>query len=727
MLKFLKRSAIILGILLAIGTAITTTIVFLELQKLPKIEAARLNTFGNSQITDKNGTVIWRETALISQPMTYEQIPELYRDALIATEDKDFWKNHGFSWKGLANALIGTVRSQINKNYDARGGSTIEQQLIKNTYYERGTLTSTFTRKIGELFLSKQLDENYSKKEVLTFYVNKLEFAETAVGVAAAMNVYFGKTPEDYKERTPENIAEQAYLAGLGQSPTTYNLYTNPEDAAERTQTILYIMEKNGIITANEAEDARKVDLTKQLKERFHVAEEVRQQNIKYKTYTDGVKAQLNRLGYDTTKATLNVKTFLDPNTFDAIKEKALNMRVQSEDQQLAVTVIDANGIVVGMVGSRKDDDELNRAIQRTRSSGSSMKPFTAYGPLFEYFGDSYSTASLMSTANYQYPGSSAIMFNWGNYTYGNRTLQDSLRLSLNTPVGRIDDQILGSSRMKTFLHGLGLDVQDTYSSVDGIGLNISTLQAAAAYNAINNKGIYTEPRFIDTITFADGSVKTIEPESRRAMKESTAFVLAQMLRGVPQQGFTAPFAEISQYEGYAGKTGTVAFDESVNPHATYGIGGSDAWYDSITNGGYSIAIWTGYDEPNTSPQISDKYKEFTILGKNLQLMLNGNRSVPNWEQPSTVAHLSGSGLNAHYQVTDAQDIGDHLISVTNLMPIPSVTTIKPEVEAEKDWKTKLGKWKDLYDLWIKRPSIAEQNDIIDEETYKALQKGNAE
>lgn len=131
MLKFLKRSAIILGILLAIGTAITTTIVFLELQKLPKIEAARLNTFGNSQITDKNGTVIWRETALISQPMTYEQIPELYRDALIATEDKDFWKNHGFSWKGLANALIGTVRSQINKNYDARGGSTIEQQLIK--------------------------------------------------------------------------------------------------------------------------------------------------------------------------------------------------------------------------------------------------------------------------------------------------------------------------------------------------------------------------------------------------------------------------------------------------------------------------------------------------------------------------------------------------------------------------------------------------------------------
>ena len=101
--------------------------------------------------------------------------------------------------------------------------------------------------------------------------------------------------------------------------------------------------------------------------------------------------------------------------------------------------------------------------------------------------------------------------------------------MSLNTPVGRIADDLLGSGRMKAFLHGVGLDVKDQYSSVDAIGLNISSLQLAAAYNTLNNGGVYTKPRFVDKIQFTDGSEKTIEPTRHRAMNASTAFVLSQI------------------------------------------------------------------------------------------------------------------------------------------------------------------------------------------------------
>lgn len=720
MKTWIKRIAYSIGLVFLLGSVSIAGIVFFQLQKLPDIDANHLRTLGSSRIIDKNNNVIWQSTEVISKPITREEIPELYKDTLIATEDANFYSNHGFSMKALVNAGVGSVYSVINPSYTARGGSTIDQQLIKNTYYNGGRSTSTLTRKIGELFLAKQLDENFSKDDILTFYVNKLEFAENAVGISAAMDIYFGHAPSDYNERTPEKIAQIAYLAGLGQSPTTYNLYTNPDAGHGRTKVVLGVMKEKGLINENEYNEASKIDLTKSLKPRYSTQEKIHEQNLKYKTYTDAVKDELKSLGYDYNKATLEVKSFLDPEKFDAIRETTLKMRYLDAKQQVAVTMVDKDGIVVGMVGSRYDD-ELNRATQQTRSSGSSLKPFTAYGPLFEYFGNQYSTATTMSTAPYQYPGSNAVMYNWGRLSYGNQTLQESLRLSLNTPVGRIDDGILGSSRMKTFLHGLGLDVKDTYSSVDGIGLNVSTLQAASAYGALLNGGVYTKPRFIDEIKFIDQSVKKIEPKRNRAMKESTTFVLTQMLRGIPQPSSTAPLAYIPSYQGYGGKTGTVAFDASVNAPAPYGAGGSDAWYNSFTNDGYAISIWTGYDTPNSSPQIPDTYKEFTKLGAQLQQLLNGNRSIANWQQPQNVRHLGGSNLSAHYQITDASDIGSTLINIPQLSPFPDITKLKPETKVDKDWDKHLGRDEKLYKLWKSNPSIADEHGVLDEQLYKVV------
>lgn len=662
-----------------------------RLTSLPAIDAQYLSTYEPSKILDKNGDIIWQPTDQRATILTYEEIPEFYETAIVAVEDENFWTSPGISIKGMANMMYGVLRSKIDTDYKPRGGSTIDQQLIKNKFFDGGTGHEVTTRKIQELFLAMQLNENFTKQEILAFYVNDLEFAEGATGLGTVMKTYFNKTPNDYTERNVETIAELSYLAGLSQAPSRYNLYTNPEEATKRMQTVLSILFEQDLITKEEYTQAKAYDLTTNLQPRGWEAKEQVQKNLKYKHYTDGVMDELERLGYDIRQLSLTVHTYFDPAVSDQITALVQNPKYYLDDnQQTGVAVVDKDGIVTALVGSSKPNDEFNRALSDVRSSGSSMKPFTAYGPLLQYFGDTYNTASTFDTSAYPYPGSNAVMRNFGGGVYGYQTMQKSLRYSYNTPVGRIDDEILGSVRMKTFLHSLGLDVKETYSSVDGIGLNVSPLQSAAAYNALNNLGVYTEPRFIQKLVFSDGTEKEIKPKTRQAMNPSVAYVLNEMLRGVPGGDGTAGYAKIPAYVGYAGKTGSVKFDDAVNPPAPYGDGGSDVWYCSYTNGGYSIAVWCGYDTPNTSPRIPNYYKGYQDINRDLQLLLNGNRDVSDWTMPEGVSVLSGSGLSTHYAVTDSKDLEETGITWANVdgYENSNVTKAQADTTAPKDWET---------------------------------------
>ena len=663
-MKKRNRKAIFSKILKIFGIASLSAVILLsgyvyyKIQSTPKIDANKLSTHSGTKIYDNKGDIIWQNSNIINYPIADDEIPELYKKSVIATEDKNFETSPGVSFKDMGIAFLGAIRSKIQPSYVPRGGSTIDQQLIKNAYYNGGRGVETSTRKVQEVFLAWQLNNHYDKKDIFLFYINKLEFSENTKGIKSAMKVFFNKNPKDF-ERKPEDIAQIAYLVGMPQAPTTYNPYDNYESGMNRQKTILQIMLKEKLITEQEYVQAKEVDVSKTLRPRYAESTEIAKSNKRYLAYTQGVLQELKELKY--------------------------------------------NG------------DENNRAMNRVRSSGSSMKPFTAYGPLFEYFGDKYNAASIMSTANYQYPGSNAVMYNYGRYTYGNRTLTDSLRLSLNTPVGRIDDEILGSYRMKTFLHHNSLDVKNTYSSVDGIGINISTLDAAEAYNSINNAGIYTHARFVDEIKFTDGSTKKIEKRSKRSMRESTAFVLAQMLRGVTLPEFTAKFAYLDK-AGYGVKTGSVAFGPGVNPPAPYGIGGSDVWVNSITNNGISLSIWMGYDTPNTSPQISDNFKGQQYLTKVLQERYGG--SAPMWNRPNTVQSVGGSGVREMFRVTDAKDI-NVINNILSPVELPQIDKLENNEKIDKNRKDK-EKNNRLYKLWNENNNILNDN-IISEFNYNLL------
>lgn len=692
-----------------------------RLNNMVPIDAQYLQTYETSKILDKYGSVIWEPSDHRVTLLEYDEIPKLYLDALIAVEDADYWSSPGVSYKGIANMVYTTIRSKFDDTIKPRGGSTIEQQLIKNIYYNGGLGYETTTRKIQEIFLALQIDRNFTKEEIITFYVNHLEYAEGATGMGQIMKTYFGKSPADYKERTIEGIAELAYLAGLSNNPTVFNLYTNPGKARERTDVVLYAMKENGFITEQEYNQAKTYDLTVNLQERGWEGRLQVEQNRRWKIYTDGVLQELNELGYDLGKASLTIRTFLDPDVFDGVTEVVRNDEFYlDEDQQAAVAVVDSDGVVVALVGSRTGEDEFNRATSRNRSSGSSMKPFTAYGPLFQYFGDKYDTSSQFDTSNYNYPGTDLWMHNYGGGLYGYQTVQKALRKSYNTPVARICDEVLGSSRMKAFLHGVGLDNQDSYSAVDGIGLYISPLQSAAAYNALSNYGVYTKPRFIDAITFSDGSVRKVEPRTNQAMNPSVAWVITQVLEGMFTSEGTAAKYAVEGWEGYAGKTGSVKFADNVHPPDPYGQGGSDMWFCSYTHEGYAVSVWCGYDIPNTSPQMPSSYTGNKDICLAVQQYLNGSREIPDWEMPGGVELISGSGLSAHYRVTDSKDLGGTDIEWEDLDPDTlSVTGVKAEYEIDDDWIDAEDPW------WMKyyRENGAEMPDVIGMDMYTHLEE----
>ena len=718
-LKFFLRFCFLNLFLVIMAVFIGFMYVRQRLDNMAVIDAQYLQTYDTSKITDKDGNVIWEPTDRRVTVLEYDEIPELYKQALIAVEDAEYWTSPGVSYKGIFNMVYTTIRSKVDSTVKPRGGSTLEQQLIKNVYYNGGYGHETTTRKIQEIFLALQIDRNFTKEEILSFYVNHLEFAEGATGLGQIMKTYFNKSPDDYKERTIENIAEMAYLAGLSKGPTIYNLYTNPEKARERTDTVLYVMWQSGLITEQEYGQAKTYDLTSNLQERGWEAALQVKQNRRWKIYTDGVLEELNELGYDLDKASMTVQTFLDPEMFDGIAEVARNSDFYLDaDQQAAVAVIDHDGIVVSLVGSRYGDDEFNRATAKNRSSGSSMKPFTAYGPLLQYFGDSYDTTTPLDTSNYNYPGTDLYMHNYGGGIYGMQPLMRALRKSYNTPVARICDEVLGPSRMKAFLHGVGLDEKDYYSAVDGIGLYISPLQSAAAYNTLNNMGVYTEPRFIKSITFSDGSVKEIEPRRSRAMNESVAYVLNQILRGMFTSEGTAASYGVEGWDGYAGKSGSVKFAEGINAPDPYGQGGSDMWFCSYTNGGYAVSVWTGYDIPNTSPQMPSYYTGQKDICIAVQKYLNGEREIPDWEMPENVEVISGSGLMTDYRVTDSVDLGDTGIEWEQLDEDNfSITQVRPEYEIGEDWQDAEDPW--WVEYYKENGNISP--DVIDMETYSHL------
>lgn len=703
------------------------------LQSTPTISEQMLKSDGTSNMYDKDGNIIWSSTKIRRDYVKSQNIGLLYKQMLLSTEDKTFEIDDGFSKTGVVNMFYTTFLSFFS-NTKARGGSSIEQQLIKMTAFDVSKETnsqSKLKRKIQELWLAKQLDKNFSKDQILEFYVNKMFLGENSYGAETISRTYFNKSLKDLDKKTPENLSKVAILAGLGQSPANYNLYDNPDLVRKRRDQVLYASYVNNVITKDEYKNAKKVDILDGLQKRYWRNNQVLEQTTKYNAYISATLQQLKSLGYDLNKTPLQIYTYLDTNQQNWLTETVKNQGYQDDLQQIAVTVMDAtNSHVIAMSGGRNEEaNGLNRAIQTTRSSGSSMKPFVGYGPAIEYFG--YGSNSTWDSSPYTYPGTNIVATNYGGYSYGIVTMQYALAMSLNTPVNRILDGVTGSAYTKQFLSKMGLDVKDSYAGSDALGLDVSTEMLAAAYATLAQNGKYTPPQYILSLIFSDGSERKIENKQTKAMKESTAYVLNSMLKTTTNPNMSAQKAAIPEFAGLITKTGTTNYDASLG---FMGDVAPDSWIAGSTKS-ISVAIWTGYDSPNEVGHWIrvDETMKYELY-KTIMRHYNENKDTSDWSQPSTVTKV-GNNLYKPNDTTTNGITNPALINIIDMQQIidnskndMKHTKIQQEHNdsgVPKDYK--VGDWnknlsdedKSIYSFYMNNNgNLPSLKDIIDNKTF---------
>ena len=576
---------------------------------VPKLTENKLQSTNSSRIYDGNGGLIADLGSEKRESASTDEIPIILVNAITSIEDKRFFTHRGIDVYRIMGAAINNLRHN-----STQGGSTLDQQLIKLAYFSTNTSDQTLKRKSQEIWLSLQMERQYTKQEILTFYVNKVYMGNGYYGMKTAAKSYFGKELGDL------SVAQAALLAGIPQAPTQYNPYANPDAAKERRNTVLNEMYEDKNISKEEYEQAKATDVSDGLLPLTNKAS--------YEPYLDNYIKQVieqvsTEANADIYSAGLDVYTNLDPDIQKYIWNvyNSNDYIAYPDDKfQVASTIIDVtNGHVVAQLGSRHQDENIalgtNQAVQTDRDWGSTMKPITDYAPAIEKRVYTNTGTTVYDTP-YNFPGTSTPVYNWDRKYYGSISLTYAIQQSRNvTAVKAL--QATGLDYAQSFLKDLGIEYPEmfysnaisssTTSSDPKYGA--SSEKMAAAYAAFANGGTYYKPSYIKSIKFEDGSTKSYDSKGVEAMSPQTAYMMNSMLKQVLTGG-TATEAYVPGTIN-AGKTGTSNYsdDEYYQVQKESGV-----YTDLIVpdetfvgyNTKYAMAIWTGYENRKTPLYGSD-------------------------------------------------------------------------------------------------------------------------
>ena len=576
---------------------------------VPKLTENKLQSTNSSRIYDGNGGLIADLGSEKRESASTDEIPIILVNAITSIEDKRFFTHRGIDVYRIMGAAINNLRHN-----STQGGSTLDQQLIKLAYFSTNTSDQTLKRKSQEIWLSLQMERQYTKQEILTFYVNKVYMGNGYYGMKTAAKSYFGKELGDL------SVAQAALLAGIPQAPTQYDPYTNPDAAKERRNTVLNEMYEDKNISKEEYEQAKATDVSDGLLPLTNKAS--------YEPYLDNYIKQVieqvsTEANADIYSAGLDVYTNLDPDIQKYIWNvyNSNDYIAYPDDKfQVASTIIDVtNGHVVAQLGSRHQDENIalgtNQAVQTDRDWGSTMKPITDYAPAIEKRVYTNTGTTVYDTP-YNFPGTSTPVYNWDRKYYGSISLTYAIQKSRNVPAVKAL-QATGLEYAQSFLKDLGIEYPEmfysnaisssTTSSDPKYGA--SSEKMAAAYASFANGGTYYKPSYIKSIKFEDGSTKSYDSKGVEAMSPQTAYMMNSMLKQVLTGG-TATEAYVPGTIN-AGKTGTSSYsdDEYYQVQKESGVYADLIVPDETFvgyNTKYAMAIWTGYENRKTPLYGSD-------------------------------------------------------------------------------------------------------------------------
>lgn len=605
---------------------------FYYVSKAPSLSESKLVATTSSKIYDNKNQLI---ADLGSERRVNAQANDIPTDlvkAIVSIEDHRFFDHRGIDTIRILGAFLRNLQSN-----SLQGGSTLTQQLIKLTYFSTSTSDQTISRKAQEAWLAIQLEQKATKQEILTYYINKVYMSNGNYGMQIAAQNYYGKNLNNL------SLPQLALLAGMPQAPNQYDPYSHPEAAQDRRNLVLSEMKNQGYISAEQYEKAVNTPITDGLQSLKSASN--------YPAYMDNyLKEVINQVeeetGYNLLTTGMDVYTNVDQEAqkhlWDIYNTDEY-VAYPDDELQVASTIVDvSNGKVIAQLGARHQASNVsfgtNQAVETNRDWGSSMKPITDYAPALEY-GVYDSTASIVHDVPYNYPGTDTPVYNWDHGYFGNITIQYALQQSRNVTAVETLNKV-GLNRAKTFLNGLGIDYPSIHYS-NAISSNTtesdkkygaSSEKMAAAYAAFANGGTYYKPMYIHKVVFSDGSEKEFSNVGTRAMKETTAYMMTEMMKTVLSYGTgrNAYLAWLPQ----AGKTGTSNYtDEEIEKHIkNTGYVAPDETFVGYTRK-YSMAVWTGYTNRLT-PIMGDGLTVAAKVYRSMMTYLSEGSNPEDWNIP---------------------------------------------------------------------------------------------
>lgn len=647
--KVSKKKKMILNILIICVIAFASLMaVFFAyiIVKAPKFDPNNLKFTQMSELYDTEGNIISKMGNENRTEISYDDLPEVLIDAIIATEDSKFFQHNGFD---LARFMKASMYQLVGKN--GGGASTLTMQIAKNNY--TSTESKGFegiTRKFTDIYLSIfKIERKYTKKEILEFYVNDSYLGNGAYGVEQASLNYFGKSVSEL------NLAEASFIAGLFQSPTYYNPYNYPERAEGRRKTVLYLMQRHGYITEEEKEIAENSPITSYIKKT-----QTSGTYSEYQGYIDTVVEELEN-EYDLNPYTtpLKIYTAMNRSKQDFVN-KVMNgeaWKWENENAQAGVVMTDsASGEVLAVGAGRNKNSErsYNYATMTNRQIGSTAKPIFDYGPAVEYLG--WGTVNYIDDTPTTYSDGTKISNSDGGYK-GRLPLYQALGLSRNVTALKTFQQVskeAGNDKILKFASSLGItpevDKNGKIHEAHSIGSftgstkkeesRNSPMTMAGAYQAFSNGGYYIKPHTIKKFVYKDTD-EVVETKSAktRVMNDSTAYIINYSLNWSATEGLAKSAAGISGVQT-AAKTGTSNFDEATRKRYRLSSKAvNDLWVCGYTPK-QTITFWYGYADirkgHSTTSSWSTRDKFYRNLAENLF-----DKDGSSFARPSSIEEVS--------------------------------------------------------------------------------------
>ena len=639
-----KRIIIILIVIICIIVAI-----------MLGISCYKWKTMAKDMFTNKNSIVVDTDGKQIAElgserkkiKVDSDKMPEKLKDAYVSIEDERFYKHHGVDIKRTTSAIFSYVFHAGNSSY---GGSTITQQLVKNI---TGDNTDSVTRKIKEWWKAYQLEWYFSKDDILDMYLNVIYVGPNIYGVGAGSEYYFNKDVQKL------SIAESAFLAGINNSPNSYNPFDKETDNTEkinkRTKTVLSKMKELKYISEDEYNGA-----ISEVENGLHFNKgNVNSGDGVYSYHTDTLITEVIKdianekkinetfasnyiyLSGLTIKSTQNSTIQKEVENEFNKKQYSIKSKQSGETAQAAMVIIDhTTGRVVATVGGLGEKNTargLNRATQSTRQTGSSIKPLAVLIPGIDK--KIFTASTIYSDVEKTFNGNYSPK-NYDGYL-GETTVRRAVESSQNIPFVEMMQQITPKVAIQ-YLENMGITTltkndESLTLSLGGLEKGITPLEMAAAYATIANNGTYIEPTFYTEVINKSGKVVAkAKHKTKKVISEQVAYIVKEILtQPVKGNNGTAKYCSISGMD-VAAKTGTT--DDNY-----------DRWLCGFTPY-YTAATWFGYDKNETI--YFNKQNPAGIIWANVMKKVNSGLNKtkfkqPAWIQVATICSETGMVANS--------------------------------------------------------------------------------